>query len=205
MAAFGDDPHVNLEILIGQMVNLVRDGQPVRMCKRAGTVVTLDDLVDAIGVDATRYALARYSSDSPIDIDLELWARATDDNPVFTVQYAHARVASLMRNAAELQVRRRVAPRAAHPREGGRTAASARRVPAGRQGRRGAARAAPGGALPGGARPDLPPLLRHLSGAAPGRRGDHRPAPGAPAAVAATRTVIANGLALLGVSAPERM
>ncbi len=103
-AAFGDQPHVNLEILIGQLVNLVRGGEPLRMSKRAGTVVTIDDLVDAIGVDAARYALARYHSDSPIDIDLDLWARATNDNPVFTVQYAHARIASLLRNAADLGV-----------------------------------------------------------------------------------------------------
>ncbi len=103
-AAFGDTPHVNLEILIGQMVNLVRDGQPVRMSKRAGTVVTLEDLVSAIGTDAARYALARYSADSNIDLDLDLWASATNDNPVFYVQYAHARVASLLRNAADLGV-----------------------------------------------------------------------------------------------------
>ncbi len=103
-AAFGDTPHVNLEILIGQMVNLLRDGEPLRMSKRAGTVVTIDDLVGAIGVDAARYALARYSSDSTIDLDLDLWARQTNDNPVFTVQYAHARVSSLLRNAASLGV-----------------------------------------------------------------------------------------------------
>ena len=103
-AAFGDEPGKNLEILIGQMVNLLRDGEPMRMSKRNGTVVTIDDLVEAIGVDASRYALARYNSDSPIDIDLDLWAKATNDNPVFTVQYAHARVASLMRNAADLGV-----------------------------------------------------------------------------------------------------
>jgi len=103
-AAFGDEPHVNLEILIGQLVNLLKDGEPLRMSKRAGTVVTIDDLVDAIGVDAARYALARYHSDSPIDIDLDLWARASNDNPVFTVQYAHARIASLLRNATDLGV-----------------------------------------------------------------------------------------------------
>jgi arginyl-tRNA synthetase len=105
-ACFGDDPDRNIEVLIGQMVNLVKDGQPVRMSKRAGTVVSLDDLVDAIGIDAARYALARYSSDSPIDLDLDLWARATNDNPVFYVQYAHARIASLLRNARELEVER---------------------------------------------------------------------------------------------------
>ncbi|WP_229402989.1 arginine--tRNA ligase [Micromonospora okii] len=105
-ACFGDDPAVNLEILIGQMVNLLRDGAPVRMSKRAGTVVTLEDLVDAIGVDAARYALARYSSDSPIDIDVELWTRATRDNPVYYVQYVAARTASVGRNAAEVGLTR---------------------------------------------------------------------------------------------------
>ncbi|SCG33827.1 arginine--tRNA ligase [Micromonospora halophytica] len=105
-ACFGDDPERNLEILIGQLVNLVRDGAPVRMSKRAGTVVTLEDLVDAIGVDASRYALARYSSDSPIDIDVELWTRATRDNPVYYVQYVAARTASVGRNAAEIGLNR---------------------------------------------------------------------------------------------------
>ncbi|GII20834.1 arginine--tRNA ligase [Planosporangium mesophilum] len=105
-ACFGDDPDRNLEILIGQMVNLVREGQPVRMSKRAGTVVTMEDLVEAIGVDAARYALGRYSVDSPIDIDIELWTRRSNDNPVFYVQYAHARIASLLRNADELGVTR---------------------------------------------------------------------------------------------------
>ena len=106
-AAFGDTPHVNLEILIGQMVNLVRDGQPLRMSKRAGTVLTLDDLVEAIGVDAARYALARYTTDSTIDLDLDLWAKQTSDNPVYYVQYAHARLSSILRNAADLGHRRR--------------------------------------------------------------------------------------------------
>ncbi|MFT4189598.1 MAG: arginine--tRNA ligase [Aeromicrobium sp.] len=101
-AAFGDEPGVNLELLIGQMVNLLRDGQPLRMSKRAGTVVTLEDLVDAIGVDASRYALARYSTDSNIDLDLDLWASASSDNPVYYVQYAHARLSSILRNAADL-------------------------------------------------------------------------------------------------------
>ncbi|MEV7226727.1 arginine--tRNA ligase [Polymorphospora sp. NPDC051019] len=100
-ACFGDDPDRALEVLIGQLVNLVRDGQPMRMSKRAGTVVTLEDLVDAIGVDASRYALARYSSDSPIDIDVELWTRASRDNPVYYVQYVAARTASVSRNAAD--------------------------------------------------------------------------------------------------------
>lgn len=100
-AALGDDP-ATVEVLIGQMVNLVRDGQPVRMSKRAGTVITLDDLVDAIGVDAARYVLIRSSVNSPIDIDLGLWASASNENPVYYVQYAHARLSALARNAAEL-------------------------------------------------------------------------------------------------------
>jgi arginyl-tRNA synthetase len=104
--AFGDEPGRNLEILIGQMVNLVRDGTPVKMSKRAGAVITLEDLVDAIGVDAARYALARYSPDSTIDLDLDLWAQHTNDNPVYYVQYAHARLASIFRNADELGVER---------------------------------------------------------------------------------------------------
>ena len=71
-AAFGDDPDA-VEVLIGQLVNLVKDGQPVRMSKRAGTVITLDDLVDAVGVDAARYPSIRSSVDSAIDIDLDLF------------------------------------------------------------------------------------------------------------------------------------
>ena len=104
-AAFGDVPHENLEILIGQLVNLVKDGQPVRMSKRAGTVVTLEDLVDAVGVDAARYALARSSVDAQIDVDLDLLVKHTNDNPVFYVQYAHARLAGIVRNATEAGVR----------------------------------------------------------------------------------------------------
>ncbi|WNM26664.1 arginine--tRNA ligase [Demequina capsici] len=99
-AALGYDPD-SVEVIIGQLVNLVKDGQPVRMSKRAGTVVTMHDLVDAVGVDAARYALARSSADSTIDIDLDLLASASNANPVFYVQYAHARTAGVARNAAE--------------------------------------------------------------------------------------------------------
>jgi arginyl-tRNA synthetase len=100
-AAVGEDP-ATVEVLIGQMVNLVRDGVPVKMSKRAGNVITLDDLVEAIGVDAARYALIRSSVDTPIDIDLALWSSASNENPVYYVQYAHARLSALARNAAEL-------------------------------------------------------------------------------------------------------
>lgn len=106
-AAYGDDADTNLEILIGQLVNLFKDGKPLRMSKRAGTTVTLEELVEAIGADAGRYALGRYSTDSTIDLDLDLWTRRTNDNPVFYVQYAHARVSSLLRNAVEMGVDRK--------------------------------------------------------------------------------------------------
>ena len=102
-AALGDDPAV-VEVLIGQMVNLVQDGGPVRMSKRAGTVVTMEDLVEAVGVDAARYSLIRSSVDSTLDVDIDLLRRRSNDNPVFYVQYAHARLASLARNAADLGV-----------------------------------------------------------------------------------------------------
>ena len=105
-AAFGDEPGVNMQIVIGQFVNLVKDGQPVRMSKRAGTIVTLGDLVDAVGVDAARYALARSSMDSAIDIDLNLLASTSSENPVYYVQYAHARTRNVARNAAEHGVSR---------------------------------------------------------------------------------------------------
>ncbi|MEY3274249.1 MAG: hypothetical protein RLZZ279_381 [Actinomycetota bacterium] len=103
-AAFGDEPGKNLEILIGQMVNLVKNGEPVRMSKRAGTVVTMEDLVGYVGVDAARYALTRSSINSSLDIDLEQLAKKTNDNPVFYVQYAHARTRQVENNAATLGV-----------------------------------------------------------------------------------------------------
>ncbi|QYB05502.1 arginine--tRNA ligase [Rhodococcus sp. USK10] len=102
-AAFGDDPDT-VEVLIGQMVNLVREGVAVKMSKRAGTVITLDDLVEAIGVDASRYAMIRSSVDSSIDIDLELWTSTGNENPVYYVQYAHARLSAIARNAADLGI-----------------------------------------------------------------------------------------------------
>ncbi|GAB3599302.1 arginine--tRNA ligase [Kineococcus gypseus] len=105
-AAFGDTPGVNLEILIGQLVRLLRNGVPVRMSKRAGTVVTLEDLVEQVGVDAARYSLVRSSVDTSIDIDLDLLLKRSNDNPVYYVQYAHARTANVAVNAAAAGVRR---------------------------------------------------------------------------------------------------
>ncbi|NYJ02089.1 arginyl-tRNA synthetase [Nocardioides thalensis] len=204
-AAFGDTPHVNLEILIGQMVNLLKDGEPLRMSKRAGTVVTIDDLVEAIGVDAARYALARYHADSPIDIDLDLWARQTNDNPVFTVQYAHARIASLLRNAADLGLEHESHPELlTHEKEGEllRALAEFPRVVKAAAELREPHRVAR--------------YLEELAGTyhrfydncrvlpmGDEEAGDlHR---ARLTLVHATRVVLANGLDLLGVSAPERM
>ena len=98
-AAFGDEPGVNMQILIGQMVNVMKDGKAVRMSKRAGNVVTIDDLTEAIGVDAARYSLARTDYNSPVDIDLNLLASHSNENPVYYVQYAHARSCNVDRNA----------------------------------------------------------------------------------------------------------
>ncbi len=105
-AAFGDTPGVHMEILIGQLVNLVRAGEPVRMSKRAGNVVTMEDLVEMVGVDAARYSLTRSSINSTLDIDLEVISKKTNDNPVFYVQYAHARTKQVAKNAASLGVDR---------------------------------------------------------------------------------------------------
>ena len=103
-AAFGDKPGVNMQILIGQLVNVMKDGKAVRMSKRAGNVVTIDDLVDAIGVDASRYSLARTDYNTSVDIDLNLLASHSNDNPVYYVQYAHARSCNVDRNAAEARI-----------------------------------------------------------------------------------------------------
>ncbi|KFI99196.1 arginine--tRNA ligase [Bifidobacterium porcinum] len=103
-AAFGDKPGVNMQILIGQLVNVMKDGKAVRMSKRAGNVVTIDDLVDAIGVDASRYSLARTDYNTSVDIDLNLLASHSNDNPVYYVQYAYARSCNVDRNAAEAQI-----------------------------------------------------------------------------------------------------
>ena len=105
-ACAGDDPDANIEVLIGQLVSLMRGGEPVRLSKRAGTLITLDELLDAVGVDAARYSLARSSADSTLTLDLDLITRRKNDNPVFYVQYVGARTASVSRNAAELGLHR---------------------------------------------------------------------------------------------------
>jgi arginyl-tRNA synthetase len=208
-ACFGDDPDQTVEVLIGQLVNLIRDGEPVRMSKRAGTIITMEDLVGAVGVDAGRYALARSSIDSTVEIDLGLWARRSPDNPVYYVQYAHARLVSLRRNAAELGIelpdlstveysllaQEQETDLLAALGEFGRVVASAAELRAPHRVAR---------------------YLEELAGTyhrfydncrvLP--RGDEEVTPLTLARLAlceATRVVLANGLGLLGVSAPERM
>jgi arginyl-tRNA synthetase len=206
-AAFGDEPGVNLEVLIGQMVNLLRNGQPLRMSKRAGTVIRMEDLVGAIGVDASRYALARFTSDTTIDIDLDLWAKQSSDNPVFYVQYAHARLASILRNAKDLGLGTADGfdpSLLAHEKEGDLLRALAefpRVVSAAAQLR------------------EPHRVARYLEGTASAfhkfydacrvlPQGDEEPSDLHRARlllVEATKTVFGTGLDLLGVSAPERM
>ena len=101
-ACAGDNPDENIQVLIGQMVKMLKNGEEVRLSKRAGNIITLDDLVDEVGVDAARYSLIRYPVESPLVLDLDLLVSSTNDNPVYYVQYAHARIASVIRNAAEL-------------------------------------------------------------------------------------------------------
>ncbi len=205
-AAFGDVPGKNLEIIIGQMVNLLSHGSVVRMGKRMGNIITLDDLVESIGVDAARYALVRNSMDVNLDIDIDLWAKATSDNPVFYVQYAHARISSILRNGAELglQAEPAAAGMLTHEREGDllRALADYPRVVANAAQLREPHR-----------------IARYLEDTASAYHkfydscrvlpmGDEEPTDLHRARlllVDATRVVLANGLALLGVTAPERM
>jgi arginyl-tRNA synthetase len=93
-----------LEIILTQIVNLNREGQMVRMSKRAGTVVTLEEVMDEVGVDATRYYLAESNPQNPINFDLELAKRTSRENPAFYIQYAHARCCAILRRATEEQV-----------------------------------------------------------------------------------------------------
>ncbi|MBQ9042891.1 MAG: arginine--tRNA ligase [Eggerthellaceae bacterium] len=90
-----------LEVVLGQLVNLLRDGEPVRMSKRTGEMVTFEELVDEVGVDATRYLMLSRSSDQPVDFDIEVAKKQDASNPVYYVQYAHARICSVLRKAAD--------------------------------------------------------------------------------------------------------
>jgi arginyl-tRNA synthetase len=205
-AAFGDEPGKDLEVLIGQMVNLLENGKPLRMSKRSGTTITLEDLVEAIGVDAARYALARYTNDTNIDIDLAVWTKQSSDNPVYYVQYAHARLSAILRNAADLGVGGGEFDPSllAHEKEGDllRALAEFPRVVAAAAQLREPHRVARYLEETAGRFHRFYDACRVLP------MGDEDPAPIHDARlllVEATRTVFANGLRLLGVSAPERM
>ena len=104
VACAGDNPEKNIEVLIGQMVKIFENGEEVKLSKRAGTIITLEELVEKVGVDAARYTLSRYPTDTPLTLDVDLMKKHSNDNPVYYVQYAHARISALLRNAAELGV-----------------------------------------------------------------------------------------------------
>jgi arginyl-tRNA synthetase len=209
VSAFGDDPDAHLEILIGQLVNLVKGGEPVRMSKRAGNVINLGDLVEAIGADAARYALARASIDQQIDLDLDLWSRKTNDNPVFYVQYAHARIASVLRGADALGLALGEpgavdTAQLSHPRESDllRAVAEFPRVLSAAAELRAPHRVARYLEELAGTYHRFYDSCRVLP------RGDEEATPLNTARLwlcAATATVLGNGLAVLGVHAPERM
>jgi arginyl-tRNA synthetase len=103
-ACAGDDPEYNIHILIGQLVKIMEGGEEVKLSKRAGTIITLEELVEKVGVDAARYTLIRYPVDTPMVMDIDILKRNTNENPVYYVQYAHARIAAVLRNAAELKI-----------------------------------------------------------------------------------------------------
>ena len=208
-ACAGDDPDEHIEVLIGQLVKILKGGEEVRLSKRAGQMVTLQELVDMIGVDALRYSLARYPVDSPLTLDIEDITRKASDNPVFYVQYAHARLDSILRNAADLGV----APAAAddfdpsllsHEREGEllRALAEFPRVVASAAQLREPHRVARYLEDTASAFHKFYDVCRVLPQGDEETTDLHR---ARLLLVAATRTVVANGLELLGVSAPERM
>jgi len=208
-ACLGDNPAQTLEILIGQMVRLLRGGEALRMSKRAGTVLTLEDLVEAVGVDAARYALARSSTDSTVDIDLDLWARQSSDNPVWYVQYVAARTAGVRRNAAEVGISYQLdtvgVGLLTSPREVELLGALGEfpRVVAGAAELR-----APHRVARYLEESVAPSFHRFYDECRVIPLGDEEPGPRHAARlllVDATRVVVANGLGLLGVSAPERM
>lgn len=103
-ACAGDDMNRNIEVKIGQFVKMLRDGEEVRMSKRAGNIITIDDVVDWIGVDAARYTLTRSPTDSTITLDINVLTSQTNENPVFYVQYAHTRMCGVTRKADSMGI-----------------------------------------------------------------------------------------------------
>ncbi|HEY3293549.1 MAG TPA: arginine--tRNA ligase [Candidatus Nanopelagicaceae bacterium] len=207
-ACAGDDPEYNIHVLIGQLVKIMEGGEEVKLSKRAGTIITLEDLVEKVGVDAARYTLTRYPVDTPMVLDVDVLKKRTNDNPVYYVQYAYARISGVLRNAKELNVPHSLADfdptLLTHDRENELLGALAEfpRVVQGAAELREPHRIAR--------------YLEELAGVYHRFYADCRVLPMGeePAApihsaranlCAATRQVISNGLQLLGVSAPERM
>jgi arginyl-tRNA synthetase len=207
-ACAGDNPEYNVEIMIGQLVKIMEGGEELKLSKRAGTIITLEELVEKVGVDAARYTLIRYPVDTPMVMDVDVLRRNTNENPVYYVQYAHARIAAVLRSAQELKIGAELdtfdPTQLIHNRENELLGALAEypRVVASAAEFREPHRVAR--------------YLEELAGVYHGFYADCRVLPlgdEAPTAVhsaraalcAATMQVLANGLDLLGVSAPERM
>ncbi len=207
-ACAGDKPDYNIDVLIGQLVKIMEGGEEVKLSKRAGTIITLAELVEKVGVDAARYTLIRYPVDTPMVMDIDILRSNTNENPVYYVQYAHARIAAVLRNVAELGIPTGLdnfdASQLTHDRENQLlgTLAEFPRIVASAAELREPHRVAR--------------YLEELAGVYHGFYADCRVLPlgDEPAAAihsaranlcAATMQVIANGLQLLGVSAPERM
>jgi arginyl-tRNA synthetase len=207
-ACVGDTPGEHLEVLIGQLVKIMQNGEELRLSKRAGTIVSLRELIDLIGVDPLRYTLGRYPVDSPLTLDVAEMTSKSNDNPVYYVQYAHARMSSILRNAADLGITTDVeafdAAELAAEQEGDllRALAEFPRVVARAAELREPHRVARYLEAAAAAFTQFYEVCRVLP------QGDEEVAPVHQARlvlVAATRQVIANGLGLLGVAAPERM
>ena len=207
-ACAGDDPDANILVLIGQLVKMYRHGQEVRLSKRKGDIVSLEDLVDEVGVDAARYTLCRYPVDSSLTLDLDLLIKQTNENPVFYVQYAHARISSLLRSAGELGLPPNLEAfdpaLLDHDREGVLLGALGEfpRVVAGAAELHEPHRIARYLEELANAYHKFYDVCRVLP------RGDEEPTQVHNARLvlcAATRQVLANGLSMLGVTAPERM
>jgi arginyl-tRNA synthetase len=207
-ACAGDNPEYNIHVLIGQLVKIIEGGEEVKLSKRAGTIITLEELVEKVGVDAARYTLIRYPVDTPMVMDIDVLKKNTNENPVYYVQYAHARIAAVLRNAAELNIASGLdnfdPAQLSHDRENELLGSLAEfpRIVAGAAELREPHRIAR--------------YLEELAGVYHGFYADCRVLPmgDEPATAlhsarlnlcAATLQVLKNGLLLLGVSAPERM
>ena len=210
-ACVGDDPDLTLDVLIGQLVKILKDGEELKMSKRKGTFITLEELAEEIGVDALRYSLVRFPADTPLALDVAEITKQSNDNPVYYVQYAHARTCRMMANAADLGMELPDgdafdASLLAHERDGEllRALAEYPRVVASAAELREPHRVAR-------YLEDTAAVFNRWYDTKECRmlpQGDEPVTPANEARlvlVVAARTVLANGLDLLGVSAPERM